>query len=106
MKALTTVADVVIAGETRVDIPLMVDQLHGRGLAQVLCEGGPALFGSLLAADAVDELCLTVAPRLEAGGAMRVASGMLLEPRRMELDAVLEADSTLLLRYRRVSPTR
>ena len=32
-------------------------------LRRVLCEGGPSLFGQLTADDAVDEVCLTTAPR-------------------------------------------
>ena len=43
--------------------------LRDRGLPQVLCEGGPHLFGSLLAADLVDELCLSLEPELDAGDA-------------------------------------
>ena len=42
----------------------LLGELARRGLHRVLCEGGPALFGELIAADAVDELCLTVAPLL------------------------------------------
>jgi riboflavin biosynthesis pyrimidine reductase len=47
-------------------------ELACRGLHRVLCEGGPTLFGELVAADAVDELCLTVAPLLV--GAPRAGS--------------------------------
>jgi len=43
-----------------------------RGLHRVLCEGGPHLFGSLLGADAADELCLTLAPTLAGGAAGRI----------------------------------
>lgn len=44
------------------DPAAIVAALGERGLHRVLCEGGPALFGSLLSADLVDELCLSVAP--------------------------------------------
>ena len=43
-------------------------ELHARGATQLLCEGGPHLFGALIAADLVDELCLTVSPLLVGGG--------------------------------------
>ena len=46
----------------------LLTALWDRGLHRVLCEGGPSLFGELIAADAVDEQCLTVAPLLVAGG--------------------------------------
>ena len=34
----------------------------------VLCEGGPTLFGALLQEDLVDELFLSLAPKLTGGG--------------------------------------
>ena len=42
----------------------VVDALRGRGLTHVVCEGGPALAASLVAAGRVDELCLTTSPDL------------------------------------------
>ena len=94
-------ADVVIAGDTTVDVPAMVAALHERGLNTVLCEGGPQLFESLLVADAVDELFLTVAPTLEAGPERRLDFAALTSPRHLALGAVLGSGSTLLLRYAR-----
>lgn len=40
----------------------LVTALHQRGLTRLLCEGGPSLLTALLAAGAVDELCLTTSP--------------------------------------------
>ena len=97
------VADVMVTGSSWVDIPGMVAALHARGLVQVLCEGGPTLFGSLLAADVVDELFLTVAPTLEVGDARRITLEELAEPRHLALASVLASGSTLLLRYRRAT---
>ena len=45
------------------------------GLGQILCEGGPHLFGALTAADLVDEVCLTVAPLLAGAGPGRITAG-------------------------------
>lgn len=97
-------ADVVVAGEESLDVPLALAALRERGLPHVLSEGGPTLFGSLIAADAVDELCLTVAARLTAGDAGRIARGPLDVPAALELGRVLRHESTLLLRYRRAAP--
>jgi 5-amino-6-(5-phosphoribosylamino)uracil reductase len=80
----------------------LLAELGRRGLNRVLCEGGPALLGTLLAADAVDELCLTVAPLLVGGDAGRIAHNPPgPPPRRMALVGALHADGALLLRYRR-----
>lgn len=52
----------------RVDLRLAVDRLRERGHTTILSEGGPTLFGSLLAAGLVDELFLTVSPVLAGRG--------------------------------------
>ena len=99
--ALSGVADVLVVGAGAVDARQVRAALEARGLAQVLCEGGPHLFGTLLAADVVDELCLTLSPVLEGGHAGRIAVGPDETPRRMHLASVLAAGDMLLLRYLR-----
>lgn len=96
-------ADVVVAGSDGVDVPEVVAALHARGLRNVLCEGGPTFFGSLLAANAVDELFLTISPTLEAGDARRITAGELAGPYPLALASVLASGSTLLLRYARAT---
>ncbi|MGV7864272.1 dihydrofolate reductase family protein, partial [Mycobacterium kansasii] len=58
-----------------VDLPAALAKLHARGLSRVLCEGGPALLGTLLSAYLVDELCLTIAPTTIGGAGLRITSG-------------------------------
>jgi riboflavin biosynthesis pyrimidine reductase len=101
-EALSRVADVLVCGDEKLDAGVMLGELAKRGLRQVLCEGGPTLFGALLEADCVDELCLTVSPVLEAGEAPRIAAGALPQPRRMRLQHALVSGSILLLRYLRM----
>jgi riboflavin biosynthesis pyrimidine reductase len=96
------VADVVVAGKGHVDPSEAVAALRDRGLRHVLCEGGPSLFGDFIAADAVDELCLTISPSLESGDAQRISHGE-SAPRDMQLATVLRSGETLLLRYRRLT---
>ncbi|MHC5797526.1 pyrimidine reductase family protein [Lacisediminihabitans sp. FW035] len=98
-QSLAAVADLVIAGDSHLDPRVLVDSLAARGLAQQHCEGGPSLFGSLLAAGVVDELCLTVSPQLVAGDAGRIVTGDLAGPRKLSLGHVLASGDTLLLRY-------
>lgn len=95
-------ADVVVAGDERVDPHRAMDALAERGLFRVCCEGGPTLFGDLIAADLVDQLCLTVAPLLAGAGALRIATGVgRPEPLGLELASILTDDDFLMLRYRR-----
>jgi 5-amino-6-(5-phosphoribosylamino)uracil reductase len=102
-EALATAgADVVVAGDTTVDLAHAVSALAERGLLRINCEGGPQLFGELIAIDLVDQLCLTVAPLLVGGDASRIAQGPLPPaPQRGELATVLTEDGFLMLRYRR-----
>ncbi|TFD09716.1 pyrimidine reductase family protein [Cryobacterium sp. TMT1-2-2] len=99
--ALAAVADVVICGDEAIDPRRLVAELAARGLPQILCEGGPHLFGDLLAADRVDELCLSLAPVLVGGSAGRIAVGEAAATRAMELLHVLRAGDMLFLRYLR-----
>lgn len=100
---LQRVADVVVCGAAEVDPAAMMAALAERGLTQVLCEGGPTLFGTLLRADRVDELCLTLSPKLEGGEAIRIVRGALDQPIDLELAQVLVAGDELILRYLRSS---
>jgi len=97
-----TVAEVVIAGDEWVDPALALIALGERGVAAVLSEGGPLLNAALAAAGALDELCLTVSPRLVGGDALRMLAGP--APRAggvpMRLWSVCEEEGFLFLRYR------
>lgn len=93
-------AEVLVAGETDVDLPWLLGEFGRRGWSRVVCEGGPGLFAAMLDADLVDELCLTVSPLLVGGAAQRVlgaSSGS--APQQLRLDSVVRAQSALLLRY-------
>ena len=96
---LAEVAEIITVGETAVDLAAAVRALHDRGATQLLCEGGPHLFGALIAADLVDELCLTLSPRLVGGSAGRIAAGPDGPPREMSLAGILADGDMLFLRY-------
>jgi riboflavin-specific deaminase-like protein len=75
------------------------------GVGTLLCEGGPHLNGRLLEAGLVDELFLTVAPKLAGGDpidapALRIVAGPELEPPvALRLLSVADNGSHLFLRY-------
>ena len=103
-EALSAVADVLVCGNSEVDLGGALDELAARGLRQVLCEGGPYLLSALHRADRVDELCLTLAPVLAGPGPGRITAGEPAEARRMALGHVAEEDGSLFLRYVRREP--
>ena len=71
------------------------------GVRALLCEGGPGLHGELQAAGMVDELFLTMAPKLAGGEAPRILEGDLPGVAELELAWLLEQDGELFARYRR-----
>jgi riboflavin biosynthesis pyrimidine reductase len=92
--------------EGRLDLAAALAELRARfGVLSLLCEGGPHLGLQLLAAGLVDELFLSVSPRLAggeaaSGEALRIVAGPELEPPlELELLGVLECHSHLFLRY-------
>jgi 5-amino-6-(5-phosphoribosylamino)uracil reductase len=97
-----TVAEVVTVGTGDVDLSLALDALHARGARSVLAEGGPRLNAQLAAAGVVDELCLTLSPRLVAGDGPRLFAGPELpEPVRLHPVSLLEDDGFFFVRLRR-----
>jgi DNA-binding transcriptional LysR family regulator len=96
-------ADLIDLGDTRVDFTGLLATLGDIGARTVLCEGGPRLNHQLLAAGLVDELCLTISPRI-VGGAGTTGPGLLngeafAVPSGLRLDRVLAHDDFLFCRY-------
>jgi riboflavin-specific deaminase-like protein len=88
------------------DLPPVLHSLREHhDVRSLLCEGGPLLFNSLLAADLVDELFLTLAPTLVGGGEHAVTEGAPIAANMsLRLVSAFAHDSQLFLRYRRCSP--
>ena len=103
-REVATVADVVDAGEERVDVDTAVAALGRWGAGVVVAEGGPGLNGQLVASGLVDELCLTLSPQLVGGSSRRLAAGPDGPPTPLRLVHLLEEDGLLFLRYVRAVP--
>jgi riboflavin biosynthesis pyrimidine reductase len=92
-------AVVLGAGAGTVDLTLAVDKLEARGARVVLCEGGPGLNGELVRAGLLDELCLTLSPRIVGGDGPRVMAGPpLMPPLPAPALQLLESDGFLFFR--------
>jgi riboflavin biosynthesis pyrimidine reductase len=93
---------VVKSGEGEwADLSGLLGSLREEGVRAVMCEGGPTLHGSLQAEGLVDELFLTIAPKLSGGEGPRIVEGTLPEVVGLELAWLLEEDGELFARYRR-----
>ncbi|MDO7867348.1 dihydrofolate reductase family protein [Nocardioides jiangxiensis] len=100
------VAEVVLAGDERVDPALALEELARRGATVVLTEGGPTLLGELVAGGHLDELLLTVSP-LMGGDPLPVAVAPPGAPLTgFALRHVLREADTLFLRYERAEADR
>jgi len=99
--ALAAVADVVDVGDEELDPAMVRADLVARGLHRIHSEGGPGVFGAFIVAGAVDEVCLTLASSLEAGGAGRISHSSLAAPSDMDLATVLRAVRETFLRFTR-----
>lgn len=93
-------AQVLVCGRSDVDPADLLDQLAERGWTNVLTEGGPQLFGSFLEAGVVDELCLSLTPRILGGAGPRLTAVASRDdafvPR-----SLVEQDGTLMGRWLR-----
>lgn len=84
----------------------VIDLVRAEGHDDVLCEGGPHLFGALVAAGLVDELFLTLSPLLAGRAAdthrLGLVEGAALSPEQARPSALLSArrhGDHLFLRY-------
>jgi riboflavin-specific deaminase-like protein len=96
----------VVHHQGEVDVAAALRHLREkRGVRALLCEGGPHLHGQLWAAGLVDDLFLTIAPRLTGGEAPRIVEGGALPGiTELELAWLLEQDGEIFARYRRRHP--
>jgi riboflavin biosynthesis pyrimidine reductase len=92
----------MVVGDDSVDVSRAVELLREHGMRRILCEGGPTLLDELVDADAIAEICVTLAPKLAGGqpvGLRRPAR--LSVPVAMRLEHALACDDYLYLKYRR-----
>lgn len=70
-----------------------------RGIRALICEGGPHLHEQLQADGLVDDLFLTIAPKLSGGDAPRILEGPLPRVAELRLAWLLEHEGELFARY-------
>ena len=85
------------------DLPRLLAYLHDEhGVRSILCEGGPTFNSFLFAANLVDELFLTLNPKVLSGAnALTIVAGReLVEPAEPDLISVAEHEGELYTRWR------
>lgn len=99
-----TGADVIAAGEDRVDLEDALDVLEERGVERLLVEGGGELIFSLFETHLVDELSVYVGPTIIGGRdapTLADGDGFIEEFPRLTLRDVERIDDGVLLRWTR-----
>lgn len=102
-RELEGVAAEIVYERTADDLRLLLARLRTEhGIRSLLCEGGPTLLSHMLAARLVDEVCVSIAPKLAGGGdEPTITQGpALAEPVPAELIWLLERDGELFTRWR------
>ncbi|BBX10711.1 pyrimidine reductase family protein [Mycolicibacterium aichiense] len=93
-------ADLLIAGDSAVNLEAALRTLQARGMRRILCEGGPTLLDELVAGDLVDEMCLTISPTLVASATTaRPGAPALPVPARLTLGHAVTLENYVYLRY-------
>ncbi len=88
------------------DLKKLVRQLNSSGYRHVLVEGGPTLLGSFLKENLIDEIFLTIAPKIygtEPGTTLTLVEGVLFPPKatkKLRLMSVKPIKDELFLRYK------
>ncbi len=90
----------------KISLSTLLEILRSRwGVKKLVCEGGPSFLKSLLEIDAVDELCLTIAPILlggrEAISMTGLPKGFLPEERRFRLKSLKQHQGEARFHYLR-----
>ncbi len=93
--------EIVVAGQERVDMGAALQALASLSIEVVLCEGGPSLLGQLIAADLLDEYCLTIAPVVGGDPSPVVDTRDIDEVAQFTLRHAYAEENTLFLNYLR-----
>lgn len=98
--------EVLRLGEEKVDIKRLVKYFSDKGYEKVLVEGGPKLLGSFLNEGFLDEIYLTIAPKIFGnlpGKTLSLIEGVLFpaeKVKHLELVSVKKAGDEVYLRYK------
>ena len=94
---------VLVCGEGEVDDRRLVAALAERGWNRILTEGGPHLASSMVAAGVLDEVCLSLTPRVVGGSGPRMTTAG-ATPTGYVPHVLVEEDGTLMGRWFRSEP--
>lgn len=97
---------VVESSSGRIEAHVIIDALRTAGYRSLVCEGGPSLASSIVAADLLDDACLTISPTLRDSAPSAFAASGLGEHRLTLEQLILDDESYVFTRWAsRATPT-
>lgn len=104
-EALLPWVHVVRLGKNEVNLKLLSDFLFAEGFKKILVEGGPTILGEFLRSKLLDEIFVTIAPKIFGnlpGQTLSLVEGFLFAPNEvpvLKLKEVRRSEDELFLRY-------
>jgi len=90
--------DVIVSGNKKVNLKKLLSELYKCGIHKLLLEGGGTLNKSMLENGLVDEIYITIAPRL-LGSGIHFINGKLAREVKLNLIGVKKIQEQILLHY-------
>lgn len=107
LKELSKKAKIIVSGERKVDLKLLLEKLYEMGIRRLMVEGGGTLISSLIAERLVDEMYIYYAPIFIGGkGSPTICDGSSYElPIRVKVESVDRLGEGILfkLKFKRFS---
>ncbi|PIZ64896.1 hypothetical protein COY14_03650 [Candidatus Roizmanbacteria bacterium CG_4_10_14_0_2_um_filter_36_9] len=96
------------AGQSRVSVVNLIDYLNEKGYRNVFIDGGPTLIAQLIQEKVLDEVHLTIAPKIfgsRPGMTLTMCEGILFSPSnipKFKLKSVHQEGNEVMLRYQAI----
>ncbi|MDI6730199.1 MAG: 2,5-diamino-6-(ribosylamino)-4(3H)-pyrimidinone 5'-phosphate reductase [Candidatus Altarchaeum sp.] len=97
IEELSIKASVIVCGDDEVDLVKLMDELYKRGIKRVLLEGGGHLNKSMLEANLIDEIYVSVAP-VVIGDGVNLVEGV-MDERKLTLAGIRQIGDMVVLKY-------
>jgi len=97
IEELSRKASVIVCGDDEVDVVKLMDELYKRGIKRVLLEGGGHLNKSMLEANLIDEIYVSIAP-VVIGDGVNLVEGV-MDERKLTLAGIRQIGDMVVLKY-------
>lgn len=97
IEKLAKKASIIVCGDDEVDVVKLMDELYKRGMKRILLEGGGRLNRSMIKANLVDEIYVSIAPVVIGDGVNLVEGEM--DEKKLTLVGIRQIGDMVVLRY-------